>query len=146
MEVDGKSVQVAYVQWTEVGMKGIVKQSIMHSEVYRKLIFGAACRVLLRLGGSLTGRFWLLRRIGKWRLRIRRGIVGSEVKPICVEFRCEFYSDPRHPYTMKTGSDSPWMYSTTCSGLHEGDGILFIRARNNGSATAREYRRSQKGC
>lgn len=49
VKLDGETVQMADVQWTKVGVKGIVKQAAVDGEVERRML-GRCCWRGLRAG------------------------------------------------------------------------------------------------
>ena len=82
MEVHRKPVEVPNMIGTEIRMKSIVEQSIIHREINRTAPSAAGgARVGSR--GTLAGRLGLLQREGEWGSRIRREIVRGKIKTIC---------------------------------------------------------------
>jgi hypothetical protein len=97
---------MANVQWTKVGMEGIVQQSLVDGEVHRWVHFGAGGGWAgLRLGRSLRGRL-LLSRVRKRRVGGRWMRVGCQVQPVYVAPE----GQPRGR-TVMIRVDMPWMYS-----------------------------------
>jgi hypothetical protein len=89
--VDGKSIEMANMQRTEIGVKCVVKQNI----VSRKVDWRAAFVAVLRSGRGcsrcscpLARRSWSGRsRVREWSLRSWRLAIGCDVESVCALLR-----------------------------------------------------------
>ena len=56
VQLDGKAVQVANVQWAKISVECVVQQALVNSEVDGRVdVFGRGSRARLRLGRALRG-------------------------------------------------------------------------------------------
>ena len=84
MQQDGKSVEVANVQWTKVGVEGVVEQMLVNRKVDGSKTCGrGGSGSLLRSRSLRRGPTALLcRRVRKRRVRVGRVRVRSQVQAV----------------------------------------------------------------
>lgn len=85
VQLDGKAVQVANVQWAEISVECVVQQALVNSEVDGRVdMFGRGSRAGLRLGRALRGRLGRAFQVLKWRVGVRWVGEGGQVEAIWI--------------------------------------------------------------